>query len=193
LAQRVYLEGIQHVSQTRDRWVKAQLLFHLAAAEGFISDFKQMRTHYTQSRELFEQVGDIIAIADLLKDQGALTILEGKYSEAIDCLLRSIKLCYKLGHKQFIATGLGSLSFAVGLRGDPEPRLASIYSAKLGGAAEGLMEAIGLIPWTRTSKMVQMARQFIRSRVDDESWVNAWNEGKNFTVEQAINLACQIA
>ena len=138
LAERVYLEGIEHVSQTCDIWVKAQLLFHLAAAEGFVSDFKQMRVHYTQSRKLFEQVGDTIALADLLKDQGALTILEGKYSEAIDCLLRSIKLCYKLGHKQFIATGLGSLSFAVGLRGEPEPHLASIHSAKLGGAAESL-------------------------------------------------------
>lgn len=193
LAERIYLEGISHVSQTCDKWVKAQLLFHLAAAEGFISDFKQMRTHYSQSRKIFEQVGDAIAIADLLKDQGALTILEGKYSEAIDCLLRSIKLCYKLGHKQFIATGLGSLSFAVGLRGEPEPDLASIHSAKLGGAAESLMEAIDLIPWTRTNKLVQMARQFIRSRVDEERWVNAWAEGRNLTVDQAINLACQIA
>lgn len=193
LAERIYLEGISHVSQTCDKWVKAQLLFHLAAAEGFISDFKQMRTHYSQSRKIFEQVGDAIAIADLLKDQGALTILEGKYSEAIDCLLRSIKLCYKLGHKQFIATGLGSLSFAVGLRGEPEPDLASIHSAKLGGAAESLMDAIDLIPWTRTNKLVQMARQFIRSRVDEERWVNAWAEGRNLTVDQAINLACQIA
>ena len=193
LAERVYLEGIEHVSQTCDIWVKAQLLFHLAAAEGFVSDFKQMRIHYAQSRKLFEQVGDTIALADLLKDQGALTILEGKYSEAIDCLLRSIKLCYKLGHKQFIATGLGSLSFAVGLRGEPEPHLASINSAKLGGAAESLMDAIGLIPWTKTNKLAQMARQFIRSRVDEESWMNAWAEGRNLTVEQAINLACQIA
>ena len=131
-ARRVYLEGIQYASKTCNKWLQAQLLFHLAAAEGFISDFKQMRIHYTQSRKLFEQVGDTIALADLLKDQGALTILEGKYSEAIDCLVRSIKLCYKLGHKQFIATGLGSLSFAVGLRGEPEPHLASIHSAKLG-------------------------------------------------------------
>ena len=193
LAKRVYLEGLEHVSQTCDVWLQAQLLFHLAAAVGFISDFKQMRAYYTQSRALFEQIGDTIAIADLLKDQGGLTILEGNYSEAIDCLVRSIKMCYKLGHKQFIATGLGSLSFAVGLRGEPEPGLASIYSAKLGGATEGLMEAIGLIPWTKTSKLAQTARQFIRSRVDEESWVNAWDEGRNLTVEQAIDLASQFA
>jgi predicted ATPase len=193
LAKRVYLEGIEHASQACDLWLQAQLLFHLAAAVGFMSDFKQMRMYYIQSRELFEQIGDTIAIADLLKDQGALTILEGNYSEAIDCLVKSIKMCYKLGHKQFIATGLGSLSFAVGLRGEPDPCLASINSAKLGGATESLMEAIGLIPWTKTNKLAQMARQFIRSQVDEESWINAWAEGRNLTIEQAINLACQIA
>ncbi|HWZ20899.1 MAG TPA: NB-ARC domain-containing protein [Ktedonobacteraceae bacterium] len=192
-AKRVYLEGIQHASQISDRWLQAQLLFHLAAAEGFISDFKQMRTYYAQSKELFEQVGDTIAVADLLKDQGGITILEGNYAEAIDYLVRSIKMCFKLGHKQFVATGMGSLSFAVGLRGEPEPRQASILSAQLGGAAESLMDEIGLTPWTKSSRLVQMARQFIRSRVDEESWIIAWAEGRDFTIEQAVDLACRLA
>ena len=42
LPERVYIEGIEHISQTCDIWVKAQLLFHLAAVEGFVSDFKQI-------------------------------------------------------------------------------------------------------------------------------------------------------
>jgi hypothetical protein len=192
LAKSVYLEGLQHVSQTSDIWVQAQLLFHLAAAVGFTSDFEQMRTYYTRGRELFEQVGDDIAIADLLKDQGGLTILEGNYSEAINCLLTSIKMCYKLGHKQYIATGLGSLSFAVGLRGEPEPGPASLQSAQLGGAAESLMEAIGLTPWTKSNQLALLARQFIRSRVDEESWNVAWAEGRDLTIEQAIDLANRI-
>jgi len=193
LAKRVYREGIHHISPKCDKWLYAQLLFYLAASEGFTSDFKLMRMNYTQSREIFEQVGDNIAVADLLKDQGALMILEGKYTEAIDSLLRSIKMCYELGHKQFVATGLGSLSFAVGLRGKPEPRLASIQSAQIGGAAEGLMDAIGLTPWTKTSRLVQMARQFIRSRVDEGSWNAAWAEGRGLTAEQAIDLANRLA
>ena len=132
-ARRVYLEGIQHALHISDSWLQAQLLFHLAAVEGFISDFKRMRTYYAQSKELFEQVGDTIAVADLLKDQGGITILEGNYAEAIDYLVRSIKMCYKLGHKQFVATGMGSLSFAVGLRGEPEPRQASYTFSAIGG------------------------------------------------------------
>ena len=192
VAKRAYLEGVQHLSPTGNTWLRAQLLFHLGGVSGFTADFEQTRTCYAQSRELFEQVGDISAIADVLKDQGGMLILEGKYTEAIDCLLKSIKSCYELDHKQFMATGMGLLSFAVGLRQLPEPALASIHSAQLQGAADAMMDAIGLTPWTRTHPLAQMARQQIRSQVDEQSWEAAWVAGRALTVEQAIGLACRL-
>ncbi|MFL5693273.1 MAG: hypothetical protein ACJ795_15870, partial [Ktedonobacteraceae bacterium] len=112
---------------------------------------------------------------------------------AIDLLLKSIKLCYEVGHKQFVATCMGSLGFAFGLRGEPDLELASIYSAKLSGAAEGLMDAIGLTPWTRTLPLVVMVRQQIRSRVDNQRWEAAWSEGRALTAKQAIDLAFRLA
>jgi tetratricopeptide (TPR) repeat protein len=193
LAKRVYWEGMELLSPTGDTWMRAQLLCYLGAVAGFTSDFEHMRSYYNQGMELFEQVGDKISVADFLKDQGGITILEGEYTEAIDCLLRSIKLCYELGHKQFVATGLGSLSFAVGLRGEPEQCLASIHSAQLGGAAESLMDTIGLTPWTKSNPRALMARQMIRSRVDEGSWNEAWAEGRRLTAEQAIDLANRLA
>jgi len=193
VAKRVYREGLQLLSSPDDTWLRAQLLFYLAAAEGFTSNFEQMQSLYTQSRGLFEQLGDKISIADLLKDQGGLSILEGKFMEAIDLLLKSIKIRYEVGHRQLVATCMESLGFAFGLRGEPDPELASIYSAKLSGAAEGLMDAIGLTPWTRTLPLVVMIRQQIRSRVDDQRWEAAWSEGRAFTAKQAIDLAYRLA
>jgi predicted ATPase len=193
VAKRVYTEGLQLLPSPDDTWLRAQLLFYLAAAEGFSSNFEQMESLYTQSRRLFEQLGDKISIADLLKDQGGLSILEGKFTTAIDLLLKSIKLCYEVGHKQFVATCMGSLGFAFGLRGEPDLELASIYSAKLSGAAEGLMDAIGLTPWTRTLPLVVMVRQQIRSRVDNQRWEAAWSEGRALTAKQAIDLAFRLA
>src|SRR5260221_1433137 len=192
-AKRVYREGLQLLSSPDDTWLRAQLLFYLAAAEGFTSNFEQMRSLYTQSRRLFEQLGDKISIADLLKDQGGLAILEGKFTEAIDLLLKSIKLCYEVGHRQFVAKCMGSLGLPFGVRGKPDPESASIYSAKLSGAAEGLMDAIGLTPWTRTLPLVVMVRQQIRSRVDNQRWEAAWSEGRAFTAKQAIDLAYRLA
>ncbi len=193
LAKQVYREGLERISPAGDSWLRAQLLFYLAAAAGFTSDFEQMHSCYAQSKELFEQVGDKSAVADLLKDQGGITILEGKYSQAIDYLLTSVKMCYELGHRQFVATCMGSLSFAFGMRGEPEPALASIYSARLGGAADGLMDAVGLTPWTRTNPLALAVRQYIRSQVDEQSYETAWSEGRKLTAEQAIELAQRLA
>ena len=191
-AKRVYQEGLDCLSSQGAPWLYGELLFHLGGAAGFTSDYERMRSCYAESRQLFEQVGDKSALADVWKDQGALSILEGNYNEAIDCLLKGIRLSYEMNHKQFMATGLGSLSFAVGLRDEPDARQASIRSARLGGAAAGLMDAIGLNPWTRTDPMVYAARQYIRSKTDQQSFDEAWAEGKVLTLDQAIELAYRL-
>jgi predicted ATPase/tetratricopeptide (TPR) repeat protein len=192
-ARRACLEGLQHLTITDDTWLRAQLLFYLGAAAGFTGDFEQMRDFYTQSRELFEQVGDTSSVADVLKDHGAMMILESKYAESIDYLIKSIQLCYKLDHKQFITTGMSWLSIAVGMRGEPNLTIASIHAAQLEGAAEGLMEAIGFTSWAETHPLVQVVQQYIRSRVDEQSWEAAWRAGRALTIEQAIDLAHRLA
>src|SRR5947209_5114074 len=155
LAKCLYEQGLQLLSPTSDTWLRAQLLFYLGAAAGFTYEFAQMRSFYTQSRELFEQIGDKSALADVLKDQGGMAILEGNYSEAIANLLKSIELSQELGYKQFIATAIGLLGFAVGLRGEPDPISASLQAAQLWGAKDGLMDNIGSSSWLRNSPVVQ--------------------------------------
>jgi predicted ATPase len=183
------LEGLQHISTTDDAWLRAQLLFYIGTAEGFTDDYEQMRSFYSQSKEIFEQLGDSSAVADVLKDQGAMSIKEGRYAESIDLLLKSVQLCYKLNHKQYITTNICWLSTAFGMRGEPDPAQASILSAQLKGAGEGLMNTIGLTSWSDTNPMIQMVHQYIRSLVDEQSWEAAYAAGRTLTVEQAIDLA----
>ncbi len=191
-AKRVYWESMEHLEGVEDTWLRAQLLVYLAAAAGFTYDFEKLGEFYTQSRELFEQIGDTSAVADVLKDQGGLWLLQGNCTEAIHCLLKSLKLCYGLGHKQYMTTGMCLLSLAIGMRQEPDAETASLHSAQLQGAADGLMDAIGLNPWTRANPLAQMARQQIRSRVDEQSYEAAWNEGRALSVEQAIDLAYRL-
>jgi tetratricopeptide (TPR) repeat protein len=191
-AKRVYEEGLHVLAETNELWLRAQLLCYLGAVAGFSFDFEHTQSYYQQSTRLFEQIGDKSALADLLKDQGGMFILESNYTESIACLLRSIDLCRELGHKQYIATGMGWLAIAVGMREQPDAVLASLSAARLQGATDSLMEAIGLTPWTRTHPMVQTVFQHIRSRVDEQSWNVALNAGKALTMEQAIALAHQI-
>src|SRR5438045_8644657 len=87
-----------------------------------------------------------------------MLLLEGNCEQAIECLLKSLKLCYELGHKQYMTTGMCLLSLAFGMREKPDPVAASIQSAQLQGAADGLMDAIGTNPWTRSNPIAQMIR-----------------------------------
>jgi tetratricopeptide (TPR) repeat protein len=186
-------QGLQVLSSTDDLWLRGQLFMYRAAAAGFTFDFEQMRSFYAQSRGLLEKVGDKCGVADVLKDQGAMLLLESKYTEAIDCLLKSMRLCYELDHKQYLTTGMCWLSFAFGMREKPDPVAASLHSAQLEGAAEGLADTIGLTPWTKTHPLIQMVRQQIRSRVDEQSWQAAWEKGRALTIEQALDLAHRLS
>ena len=191
-AKQFYQEGIDLLSPTEESWIYAQLLFHLGAAAGFTSDFELTQSCYTRSRELFGRIGDQSSVADTWKDQGGILLLQSKWTEALDCLLKSIQLSQKIGHKQFLATALGLVSYVVGLREEPDPETASLDSAQMKGAADNLFEMIGLSPWTRTNDFAQMVRQLIRSRVDDQRWEAAWHAGHSLTLEQAIELAYRL-
>jgi tetratricopeptide (TPR) repeat protein len=188
-AQRVYREGLQLLTGPEDNWIRAQIMLVMAAAVGFTGDFEQMNILYAQSREIFEQLDDKSSIADLLKDSGGMMIMESRYTESIDNLLKSLTLCYEMGHKQFLATGMGWLSFAFGLRAEPDTATACNYSAQLEGATDSLMDSIGLTPWLRTHPLTQWVRQQIRSRVDKQTWDEAYAVGRTLTIKQAIDRA----
>lgn len=191
LAKQLYREGLQHISATGNTWLRAQLLFYMGAAAGFTDDSRQMQIYYTQSRKLFEQLGDKSAVADVLKDQGGMTLLHGKYAEAIQYLLKSLSLCYELGHKQYMTTGMCLLSIAFGMTEKPSQAAASVHAAKLQGVADCLMDEIGLHPWTCVNAYAQMMRQHIRSRIDEKDWREAWFEGRALTLEEALHMARQ--
>lgn len=191
-ARDIYQTALELLSPHEDTWLYAQILVCLGATAGFTSDFEGANRYYTRCRELFEQIGDKSAIADAWKDQGGILLLAGNLDEGINCLLASIQICRELDHKQYIATALGSLSYAFGLRLEPDAETASLYSAQVQGAAESLMTTIGLTPWTRSTGFFQAVRQHIRSRVDDQRWQAAMDAGRALTLDQALELVFRL-
>ncbi len=191
-AKRVYQKGLQVLELTDELWLRAQLFCLLASAFGFQFDFEPVKSLYQQSKELFEQLDDKTSVADVLKDQGGILILEGNYTEAITCLLKSISLCYEIGHKQFVTTGMGWLAFAIGLRGKPDEATASLYTAQLQGATQSLMDTIGMTHWAKTNPFIQAVQMQLRLRVDEQGWDESWKAGRALTTEQTIELAYQL-
>ena len=187
-----YSTGLANLTPETNPWLYAQLLMHLADASGFLSNYQEMRRYFDQSLAIFERIGDKSSCADLLKDRGGLLILEGCYTEAMENLLQSLKLCYEMNQRQFIATGLCWLSFAVGLNLQPDEISASLYAGQLKGLADRQMDEIGLEPWSRTTLFIQMTELHIRSHVDAQSWDEALAIGHAMSVEEAIDLVTEL-
>jgi tetratricopeptide (TPR) repeat protein len=188
LAKQCYQEGLDLLSPVTDPWFFAMLLIHLAAAAGFLNEFQLMRACYQQGQELFTRLGDQCSCADLLKDYGALLILEGSYGESIDRLLESLRLCSTLRHKQFQATGMFWLSFAVGMCGAPDPVSAALCAAQLRGVADELMQEIGMIHWAQALELTRRAEMSIRSVVTEQAWEEALASGRTLSVTQVLDL-----
>lgn len=192
LAKQTYQQGLALLSPEKDTWLYAQLLEQMGAAAGFLSEFELSDDCYDRCRKLSEQIGDRSAVADAWKDQGGILLLRAEWDRALAYLLKSIHICQEIDHRQYLATALGLVTFAIGLREQPDPQTASLHSAQVRGATDSLMEKIGLTPWTRTNPLTQAADQLIRSRVDEQSWEAAWRAGYTLTLEEAIALVYQL-
>ena len=180
------LEQALQLLSADDAWLRAQILFLLGDLAGFAGDFELMRSYHTQSKAIFEQLGDRSAIADLLKDQGGIMILEHNLSGAIANLVQSLEMSQELDYKQFIGTGMGLLGFAVGIREKPDATTATVQALQLWGASSGLLGSIGSIPWLSNFPVVpEMIRQ-IHSRADEKTLKEAYRRGRLLTVEQAM-------
>lgn len=188
LAKSVYEQALQLIASTDNVWLRAQLLFYRGAAFGLSFEFEPMHSCYDQSMKMFEQVGDKSAVADLLKDQGGMTILERNYPQAIINLVKSIEMSHELGHKQFVSTGAGLLAFAIGLHEEPDPESATLLAAKLWGIKDGMMDVIGSGSWLEEWHVAKAMRQQILSRVDEARWRPSWEAGRALTEEQVVEL-----
>lgn len=192
VAKQAYQEGMELLSPDKDTWLYAQLLEQMGAAAGFTSDYALSDACYDRCRELAERIGDKSAVADAWKDQGGILILQSQWAKALTYLLRSIRISQEMGHKQYLATALELVSFAIGLREEPDPETASLYSAQIKGASFSMMERIGLKTWVNTDPFITLVQQHIRSRVDDQRWEAAWQAGYALTLEEALELVYRL-
>jgi tetratricopeptide (TPR) repeat protein len=188
LARKCYEEALALLSPTSDPWHFAMLLIHLAAVAGFLGEFPLMRTSYEQGQEFFQRLGDRCSCADLLKDYGALLVLEESYGESIDRLLESLRLCLELRQQQFLATGMFWLSFALGMCGAPDRVSAALCSAQLRGVADELMQEIGMVHWAQTMAVTMQAEKYIRSAVTEQEWDEALTSGRALSVTEVLDL-----
>ncbi len=188
LAHEDFDQSLALLTPEGDPWLRAQLYYNLGQMAAFAGELEQGRTFLRESLALFELVGDLKWRADVLNAQSAFYIFEGKFTEAISGLLQGIARSMELGHKKFVAEAIGVIGFAVGLRSEPDSESALLSAAHLMGAAEILLESVGVTTWLIAQPKVAQVIQWMSTNVGEQAWQEAWNDGRTLTLEEAIRL-----
>ncbi|HEY8284795.1 MAG TPA: helix-turn-helix domain-containing protein [Chloroflexota bacterium] len=177
-------------------------LFHEAGDEGMASqasswigtlhllqgDDRGARRRFDEGLAHGRRIGDRLGICNALFNLGQLALSRGEYDEAARWFEQGIQPSRDMGDRPNIAYILEGLGVVAGLRG------AAHRAARLLGAADGLIEAVGVrghtyyLPYrTRYEHAIAAAS----ARLGAPAFEAARAEGRRMTVEQAIAYALQ--
>jgi predicted ATPase len=115
---------------------------------------------------------------------GQVTMMQGRYSEALTLLVQSLRISDRIGDVTMASRDLRRLARALGELGHPEP------AAQVLSASEQIREEAGQwegwIGWVNEEILA-----LIHAQLDDDAFEGAWAKGKELTVAGAIDLAVE--
>jgi predicted ATPase/transcriptional regulator with XRE-family HTH domain len=178
-------EGLAIRIELGDKWGMANTLHNLGFQAEAMGDYAAAREFFERSLAISRELGDNWGIAYSLDGVGLLVLEQGDYALANSLIEEGLALRRELGDKSGIARSLERLARAAGRDGRPG------RAARLYGAAEALRdkEDIPMMPVDRPVHEQAVAEA--RSRAGKAEWSKAWQEGREMTVEQAIDFALE--
>jgi non-specific serine/threonine protein kinase len=105
------------------------------------------------------------------------------WQTATDLACESVRLTYDLGERWGMCHTLGLLAWAASVRGD------SWSAARLFGAADAGLQAIGASLWAPTQRLHQRLCASLRDSLTDAVFEAAWAEGRGWSTERAVEFA----
>jgi predicted ATPase/DNA-binding CsgD family transcriptional regulator len=176
----LYEEMLTIHRTTGDRWGTGLALLGLGRVAMMQGEFARAHSLLEESRADFAEVGDRRLVAFALNRLGQLARREGDFDSAAAIYAENLALWQELGQQLGIAYGLAGLASVAAARRRPE------RAARLGGAAEALLEAIGAVmsPIDRADygPFIDAARD----RLGAVSFAARWAEGQALPLEEAI-------
>jgi len=136
-----------------------------------------------ESLPLNRELGDKHGVAHCLMALGIAATLQGEPERAKALLKEGLAIAVELGSKADIAEILEGLAAATGTLGE------HVRAARLWGIAGALREAIDVPWWTAERLLHEPQLVAARSRTDEASWETAFAEGRNMSLEEAVEYA----
>jgi ATP/maltotriose-dependent transcriptional regulator MalT len=158
-------------------------LINLGFAAMLQGDYEQATTLTEEGLTLSRQLGDQPGIVYLLCNLGTIAQEQGDHERAAELFKESIERNRNLGNKAILAELMEGIAGVAGAHGR------ALRAARLYGAAEVLREAISVPVPAGDRPRYERHIAVACSVGDEETWEKAWAEGKNMTLEQAVEYA----
>src|SRR5215208_6569831 len=134
-----------------------------------------------EAAELYRGRGRKGVLQVALNNLGWSALIRGDHRKAEALHEECLVLCRELGDKLIGAESIEGFACAAGAGG----------AARLFGAAEALREAAGFQQAPRARSLREPYLAAARSQVGETAWVEAWEEGRSMTFEEAIAYALE--
>jgi predicted ATPase len=131
------------------------------------------------------ELGDRIGLAANLNALGMAALGRGDPKVAKSLIVESLTLSSVLGHDLLVAENLEVMAAVTGMRGE------GAGAARLWGAAEALREATDALLSPPEVALRDSYAAAARSRLGEEAWKRAWEEGRAMTFEEAVAFALE--
>ena len=118
-----------------------------------------------------------------LDNLGWAALLQGDYGRAWNHYRESLTMCKDLGDKMVASFSLGGLACISAIEGNAK------RAARLFGAAEAFLEAVGSQLEPEEDALRQPYLAAARSRLDEATWQAEWLQGRAMSMERAIDYA----
>jgi tetratricopeptide (TPR) repeat protein len=158
------------------------LLARLAFYRG---DLAEARKHADLMLDLHREMGDQLSVTGHQSGMAHVARQIGNYQEALALYRETLPDWQKMGHRGAVAHQLECFAFIAKAQEQGE------RAVKLMSAAEALREASSspMTPQERVEYDNEVAS--LRTGMDEKNFISFWEEGREMTMEQAIEYALQ--
>ncbi|HEU0245754.1 MAG TPA: tetratricopeptide repeat protein, partial [Gaiellaceae bacterium] len=182
-AEQLFRESLELLRDVGDEHQAVWLTRTLAWAHAEGGDLEGARELYEDGLRAARELGNPLAEAALLGSLAWLAVGEGRAQDSLPLLHQSLLIKRESGDRVQIATGLSSTAralAAVGRRMETAARLIACFESLSGEIGAG--EA-----WV--TRMNEETLPKIRAQLDDAAFNEAWEQGQNLTLDEAVALA----
>jgi predicted ATPase len=181
----LFEQALSAYSELGHRSAVADALFHMAMSERDQSRYPQAGRLLERALIIYRQSGNKDMVATTLSGLAHVETLAGNQSRARTLLDEALAHFRETGNKRGMTDVLAGLSQLTATAGPPAT------AARLLGASDALLEAIGIHLNPRERAEFEQRVSAVRAQIGDEVFQAAWDEGRSMSLEQAIACALE--